>query len=390
MISENGTEILILDGGLGTTLEDVFHKNISTPLWSAKPIDDDPETIIEAHLAFLRAGADVILTSTYQCAWETFERSGYSRTDAVRIMRKSVALAVEARRRYLLDERNDGNKDTPQKHIRIALALGPYGAALPHAQEFSGLYPPPYGPKGYTPNEKNYNAFGDLDAGARSKKAAIEALTTFHLERLRVFAEDKDTWDAIDFVAFETVPLAREITAIRRAVGLLLGEVGALQMKRWWIATVYPGGHFPGELSPGGGKLTVQGVTTSAFRKNADAALLPRPIGFGVNCTSIEFLPTLLQEATDTIQTVCNDEDYRPLLVVYPNRGDVFDAVNHTWHPSDTQTQGGAWAKYLCDIVRPVMERNIWGGLIVGGCCKTGPEEIAALVRQVKSRDETN
>ncbi len=75
--------MLVLDGGLvcnpvyllcpsllrritkGTTLEDVFHKDISTPLWSAKPIEDDPEVIIAAHLAFLRAGADVILTSTY-------------------------------------------------------------------------------------------------------------------------------------------------------------------------------------------------------------------------------------------------------------------------------------------------------------------------------------
>ena len=49
----------------GTTLEDVFHKDISTPLWSAKPIEYDPEVMIAAHLAFLRAGANIILTSTY-------------------------------------------------------------------------------------------------------------------------------------------------------------------------------------------------------------------------------------------------------------------------------------------------------------------------------------
>ena len=42
----------------------MFHQDISTPLWSAKPIEDDPEVIIAAHLAFLRAGADIILTST--------------------------------------------------------------------------------------------------------------------------------------------------------------------------------------------------------------------------------------------------------------------------------------------------------------------------------------
>ena len=48
----------------GTTLEDLFHKDISHALWSAKPIDEDPEVIIAAHLAFLRAGANVILTAT--------------------------------------------------------------------------------------------------------------------------------------------------------------------------------------------------------------------------------------------------------------------------------------------------------------------------------------
>jgi hypothetical protein len=48
----------------GTTLEVLFEKDISHPLWSAKLIQDDSETIIQAHLAFLGAGARVILTST--------------------------------------------------------------------------------------------------------------------------------------------------------------------------------------------------------------------------------------------------------------------------------------------------------------------------------------
>lgn len=49
----------------GTTLEDIFHVDIShTPLWSAKAVVEEPETIIQAHLAFLRAGARVLLTST--------------------------------------------------------------------------------------------------------------------------------------------------------------------------------------------------------------------------------------------------------------------------------------------------------------------------------------
>lgn len=48
----------------GTTLEELFRTDISGPLWSAKPVDDEPQIIIDAHLAFLRAGCDILLTST--------------------------------------------------------------------------------------------------------------------------------------------------------------------------------------------------------------------------------------------------------------------------------------------------------------------------------------
>jgi S-methylmethionine-dependent homocysteine/selenocysteine methylase len=50
----------------GSTLEDTFKQNITrTPLWSAKPVQESPELMVDAHLAFLRAGAEIILTSTY-------------------------------------------------------------------------------------------------------------------------------------------------------------------------------------------------------------------------------------------------------------------------------------------------------------------------------------
>ena len=48
----------------GTTLEDVFEKDVSSPLWSASMIDKDPDAIVQAHSAFLVAGSDIILTAT--------------------------------------------------------------------------------------------------------------------------------------------------------------------------------------------------------------------------------------------------------------------------------------------------------------------------------------
>lgn len=62
--------VLLLDGGMGTTLENLGHDDISkSPLWSASVIEKDPQTIVKAHLAFLDAGADVIITNTYVLAF---------------------------------------------------------------------------------------------------------------------------------------------------------------------------------------------------------------------------------------------------------------------------------------------------------------------------------
>ncbi len=57
--------IVMLDGGLATTLENRGH-DLNHELWSAKLLLEDPEAIRQAHLDFLSAGADCITTATYQ------------------------------------------------------------------------------------------------------------------------------------------------------------------------------------------------------------------------------------------------------------------------------------------------------------------------------------
>ena len=144
---------------------------------------------------------------SYQCAFETFERAGYSRSDAIALMRKAVRLAAQARQKY--------QEDTGRM-VRVALSLGPYGATLSPAQEFDGVYPPPYGPRGYHPDGPNINAFEDPNA----EESSIESLANFHYNRLQTFLEpDEDgerVWSLFDGVAFETVPLARHQSSSRR------------------------------------------------------------------------------------------------------------------------------------------------------------------------------
>lgn len=384
--------VLILDGGFGTTLEDVFHQDISMPLWSARPIEDNPELIIAAHLAFLRAGADVILTSTYQCAFQTFERSGYTREDGVRILRKAVLLATEARRQYkeegAPDDTSTGFSGTAHvRDIKIALSLGPFGATLSPAQEFDGFYPPPYGPKGLSQEGGNYNAFPDSDDGKAQEEKAVAALTAFHLERLRALVGDVETWAAIDFVAFETVPLVREIRAIRHALELLVQEHGASAAKPWWISTVYPGGRFPQERSPGGGRLTVREVVEAVMGEDGPGApQSPTPWGLGVNCTEPQFIGGLLKEMTNILEELGNTagRSQSPWLVVYPNRGDVYDAASQTWSKG-TESIRQKWAVHVWADVQKVAGSKAWSGCLIGGCCKTGPQEIAELLRVSRS-----
>ena len=62
---------IILDGGLATELEERGY-NLNTKLWSAELLLKNPNAIRDVHLDYLRAGADVIITSSYQASIPAF------------------------------------------------------------------------------------------------------------------------------------------------------------------------------------------------------------------------------------------------------------------------------------------------------------------------------
>ncbi|KZT29094.1 Homocysteine S-methyltransferase [Neolentinus lepideus HHB14362 ss-1] len=366
-----GQEVVVMDGGLGTTLEDMFHQNIShSSLWSAKPIDEDPEIIIEAHLAFLRAGARVVLTSTYQCSYETFQRAGYSKEDAERIMITAVNLAVEAKKRFLQSQNHQ---------VKIALSLGPFGATLSPAQEFDGFYPPPYGPRAYSPNGHNVNTFKGANEQAREDEAIL-ALTQFHLKRLLVFAMKPDVWSSFDCLAFETVPLIHEVKAIRKAVNALYESQPGLQQKPWWISTVWPNGHYPQSRSLDGRLIRPKHLVEAVL--GADDGL-PCPDGFGINCTSTLFLPHVLAEAQVKVAELLSDR--KPWLVLYPNGGDIYDTITRKWivREEDKDRKDQKWVGDVVQTVRDAKSSKVWEGILAGGCCRTGPVEIQQLAEGV-------
>jgi S-methylmethionine-dependent homocysteine/selenocysteine methylase len=60
------SKITILDGGMGRELSRIGAP-FRQPEWSALALMDGPERVVEAHLNFIQAGAEVITTNSYAC-----------------------------------------------------------------------------------------------------------------------------------------------------------------------------------------------------------------------------------------------------------------------------------------------------------------------------------
>ncbi|MGB8208692.1 MAG: homocysteine S-methyltransferase [Mycobacterium sp.] len=118
---------LIADGGLATELEARGH-DLSDALWSARLLVDAPQEITAAHAAFFRAGATIATTASYQASFDGLAARGIGRDDAVRLLRRSVELAKDAR------------DDVGGAARWVAASVGPYGAALADGSEYRGRY----------------------------------------------------------------------------------------------------------------------------------------------------------------------------------------------------------------------------------------------------------
>ena len=91
--------VRILDGGMATELEKLGC-DLSGPLWSAHVLRQQPEMIAAVHASYLEAGADCILTASYQVSAEAYAEIGLSPEDAAASLRESVRIAEDVRARY--------------------------------------------------------------------------------------------------------------------------------------------------------------------------------------------------------------------------------------------------------------------------------------------------
>ncbi|MFI5805945.1 homocysteine S-methyltransferase [Streptomyces sp. NPDC051561] len=161
---------VVLDGGLSNQLESQGC-DLSDALWSARLLADDPGQIEAAHTAYVRAGAQVLITSSYQATFEGFAQRGVRRAEATGLLARSVELARAASR-------------SAERPVWVAASVGPYGAMLADGSEYRGRY-----------------------------GLSVGELERFHRPRVEALAAA-----APDVLALETVPDADEAEALLRAV----------------------------------------------------------------------------------------------------------------------------------------------------------------------------
>jgi S-methylmethionine-dependent homocysteine/selenocysteine methylase len=154
---------------------------VSSALWSARLLRDDPAAIVAAHAAFAAAGAQVATTASYQATVQGFSAAGVAAPEAQRLITLSVALAREGQ--------GDG---------WVAGSVGPYGALLADGSEYTGGYV-----EGLT----------------------VDDLRAFHRPRMELLAEA-----GADVLACETVPAAVEAEA-------LVAEADSLGVPIWLSLT---------------------------------------------------------------------------------------------------------------------------------------------------------
>lgn len=307
---------VLLDGGLASELERAGH-DLNDPLWSAKVLLDDPGAVEAAHAAYLHAGADCVITATYQATFDGLAARGVERAAAERIMRGAVDLAVCARDRFWQRTENRAARGRPL----VAASIGPYGAFLADGSEYHGEY----------------------GIGAT-------VLADFHRARLRLLAASP-----VDILACETIPSFAEA----RVLAALVQD--ATDKPAWFTFTCRDGrggGDGRGGAWPAPEARLSDGTPIDEVAAWADETASVHAVG--VNCSPARLtLPVVRALAAAQSGPV----------VAYPNGGGEWDAATKTWGRAGAEPD---WGEACRSWVAA-------GAAAVGGCCRVGPAAIRAM-----------
>ena len=186
------TQVFALDGGLSTALEAQGFV-VDGAMWTGELLLTNPEAVTAAHRSFVDAGADIIITGSYQLSFEGGRRAGWTDDDVEQALRNSTTAARLAAKDDTL----------------VAASIGPFGAHRNDGSEFRGNY-------------------GVADSAVRD----------YHDRRLEILLDTEP-----DLLALETMPDIAEVRVL-----LELIESKNPDMPFWVSFTVTE----PGAISGGG------------------------------------------------------------------------------------------------------------------------------------------
>lgn len=168
-----------------------------------------------------------------------------------------------------------------------------------------------------------------------------EELKEFHKRRMKIL------WDeGAEILAVETVPSLREALVCAK----ICEEIGA----ECWIS-----------FSCKNSSEICEGTKISECAKALDAYGCVKAIG--LNCTAPHFVEGLIKE----IKSVSK----KP-IIVYPNSGEHYDPVTKTWHGNKDGMTYGMFAEQWYDA----------GATLIGGCCRTTPENIEEVYNVINKK----
>ena len=223
--------VAIIDGGLATQLEeDGF--DLRHPLWSAHLLASNSAAIRAAHVKYLEAGADILITATYQATLQGLMAYGRSGLEAERLLQLAVKLATEARALFLTAH--------PERIFPlVAASIGPYGAYLADGSEYDGRY-----------------------------GLSLAELVAFHQPRWSILQDS-----VADILACETIPSYAEVEALGQL--LSTGKPGWLSVVCKDSAHLYDG--------------------TPIEEAAQVIESCPNMVAFGINCTAPHHVTPLME-----------------------------------------------------------------------------------------------
>lgn len=284
-------------------------------LWSAKILIADPEVIRQVHLDYFLAGANIAITASYQAS-----EKGLAQYRGLSSSESEQLIRRSVELAKSACDEVQGQVTASQK--------GEHNVHHPRPLLVAGSVGP-YGA---------YLADGSEYTGAYS--VSQKQFKDFHRLRMKTLVES-----GCDLLACETIPSHAEVEALCDLVVSEFAEAGA------WISVTIDDS----------GLRMADGTPLENFA--ATVSRCPQILAVGVNCVS-------RKKVTPALRILRQAARVGMRLLAYPNSGETYDAKDGTW--SGDRNDERDWSDY-------VQEWRDAGAMLIGGCCRTSPDDIRMI-----------